>query len=49
MEGYDGGLVSNEDVAAFFRRPLTLKEERMYRSIICQIVDRPEGGEEDGG
>ena len=35
----DGGVVSDEDVAVFFRRPSTLEEERMYRSIIRKIVD----------
>ncbi len=35
--------MSNNDVFNFFRRPSALKEERMYQSIIRQIVDWREG------
>lgn len=41
--GSGGGgdvIVSDEDVASFFRSPVTLAEERMYRSIVRQIADK---------
>lgn len=34
------GVQSDEDVEAFFRRPGDYNEERMYRGIIRQIVDK---------
>ncbi|KAK1740244.1 haloacid dehalogenase-like hydrolase [Skeletonema marinoi] len=34
------GVQSDEDVEAFFRRPVDYNEERMYRGIIRQIVDK---------
>jgi hypothetical protein len=40
-------LVTRTWPFVFFRRPSTLEEERMYRSVICQIVDRRGGGEEE--
>ncbi|KAL7500721.1 hypothetical protein ACHAWT_008705 [Skeletonema menzelii] len=34
------GVQSDEDVEAFFKRPVDYNEERMYRGIIRQIVDK---------
>ena len=49
IDGSQGGdvVVGDMEVAAFFRPPMNLAEERMYRSIIRQIADKREGGEED--
>ena len=44
----EAGLVdaSDEDVTMFFKPPVNLVEERMYRSIVRQIVDKREEEEE---
>ena len=44
----EAGLVdaSDEDVTLFFRPPVNLVEERMYRSIVRQIVDKRKEEEE---
>ena len=40
------GVQSDEDVERFFRRPVDYNEERMYRGIIRQIVDKRVVGED---
>ena len=44
------GVKSDEDVEMFFRSPGDYNEERMYRSIVRQIIDKRVGGgvDDDG-
>jgi hypothetical protein len=46
MDGDRGGAVSNKNVSDIFRRPLMLKEEKMYWSIMRKIVDQWGGSRE---